>query len=240
MPVTAYNCLVKSINFITPTVFELRFITDQPLEFKAGQFISIVIPGAGPKGRDLRRAYSIASPPERSPIELCITYVEGGPGSTYLRNLKEGDIFKGFAPYGTFVYQPHPEKNLMFISTGTGLAPFRAMLLSHDFQKNPPRQVISVFGVRHESELLYQEDFSGKERVQWIPCISRPSAEWRGFRGRVTDYLKTLPVDFPWTQTDYYLCGNGAMIDEVKTLLINRDVEKAAIFQEAYFKPPKH
>ena len=125
-----YRCVVKSRRELTPTVFELTFETELPMEFKGGQFVSVVVPGAGPGGRDLRRAYSIASAPHVRPIELCVKLVEKGPGSNYLAGLKPGDSFRGFAPYGDFVFESTPGRHACFIATGTGIAPFRSMLLA--------------------------------------------------------------------------------------------------------------
>src|SRR6185437_7679718 len=134
MPAKEYHCEVTGFRELTPTVFEVRFQPQEPIEFKAGQFVSIVIPGAGPKGRDLRRAYSIASQPDARPIELCVKYVEAGPGTTYLAKLRPGDVFRAWAPYGDFVYRHHPDRHVCFISTGTGIAPFRAMVFSPEFK----------------------------------------------------------------------------------------------------------
>src|SRR3954452_25092690 len=117
MKAIEYLCTVKSFRMLTPTVFETTFETDKPLQFAAGQFASIVIPGAGPKGRDLRRAYSIASAPEGRPIELCVKIVEEGPGTQYLYRLREGDAFRAIAPYGDFVYEPHSGRHACFIAT---------------------------------------------------------------------------------------------------------------------------
>jgi len=55
----------------------------------------------------------------------------------------------------------------------------------------------------------------------------------------VTDYLRSLGSDYPWTETDYYLCGAGAMIDEVKAILTEKGVPKDAIHVEVYYKQPK-
>src|SRR5678815_3086778 len=106
MAAKEFRCEVKSFRMLTPTVYETTFVADQPLAFEAGQFVSVVIPGAGPKGRDLRRAYSVASSPETSPIELCIKLVHEGPGSQYIYALRPGDVFRAYAPYGDFVYEP--------------------------------------------------------------------------------------------------------------------------------------
>lgn len=234
MPAFEVRCTVKSFKMLTPSVYELGFETEPPFHFEAGQFISVVVPGAGPKGRDLRRAYSIASSPEMRPVELCIKLVEDGPGSNYLYKLRPDDCFKGFVPYGDFTYEAKSGRHALFISTGTGIAPFRAMVLSEAYKKNPPLSATCLLGVRTEDEILYERDFEDMP-VKWVKTVSQPQGEWKGFKGRVTDYIRTLGADFPWKETDYYLCGNGAMITEVKAILAEKGVEKDSIFQEKYY-----
>ena len=243
------ECAVVSHRQLTPTVFEIRFETNAPFTFVGGQFISIIIPGAGPGGRDLRRAYSIASGPATRPIELCVKLVENGPGTNYLNGLRDGSVFKGMVPYGDFVYQQREtegvadrmhDRHVCFISTGTGIAPFRSMLYSDEFRDNPPASALLLLGVRGEEELLYDEEMRGVSNLTWATCVSRPQdPNYAGFRGRVTDYLRQLPATTPFTTTDYYLCGGSAMIDEVKLILAERGVEKTAIHQEVYYKEPK-
>lgn len=228
---------VKSFRMLTPTVFETTFETDKPLEFSAGQFVSIIIPGAGPKGRDLRRAYSIASAPETRPIELCVKLVEEGPGTNYLYQLRPGDTFKMMAPYGDFVYEAKPNRNACFISTGTGIAPFRAMLTSKFYQDHPAAQALCLLGVRTEDELLYLDTFKEFPHIEFVAAVSQPQTTWTGFKGRVTDYLRSLETkNYPWLETEYYLCGNGAMIQEVKAFLQEKGVNKDSIHQEIYYK----
>jgi CDP-4-dehydro-6-deoxyglucose reductase, E3 len=240
MAASEFLCTVKSFRMLTPTVFEVTFETQQPLSFAAGQFISVVVPGAGPKGRDLRRAYSIASAPDVYPIELCVKLVEGGPGTNYLYQLRPGDTFRGYAPYGDFVYHAREGRHACFISTGTGIAPFRAMVQSKEFQASPPASTTCLLGVRDEAELLYMEDFEKLSFVKWVPAVSRPTTgEWKGFRGRVTDYLRSLGDSYPWQQTEFYLCGGSPMIDETKLILAEKGVAKESIHQEVYYKPPK-
>jgi CDP-4-dehydro-6-deoxyglucose reductase, E3 len=234
MPATEIRCKVTSHRFITPTVYELIFESEPAFQFEAGQFISCVIPGAGPKGRDLRRAYSIASSPEKKAVELCIKLVDGGPGSTFLNKLRDGDQFRGYAPYGDFTYELKPERHAFFISTGTGIAPFRAMVMSDYFKANLPKSARCIIGVRTEDELMYKPDFDAA-KIEWIPAVSQPVGEWKGFKGRVTDYIRALGEDYPWLETEFYLCGNGAMITEVKELLAAKGVQKDSIHQEKYY-----
>lgn len=248
--VTQYLCTVSSHRMITPTVYELAFeatpipstdplkpVPAEPFHFRAGQYISVIVPGAGPNGRDLRRAYSIASHPEARPVELCVKIVDSGPGSNYLNKLRKGDTFRGYAPYGDFTYCTPPSKHVCFLATGTGIAPFRAMMLSEEYLSNPPKSATCLLGVRDENELLYESDIS--KHGKWIACVSQSKGNWSGFKGRLTDYLRGLGDDFPWKETDYYLCGAGQMIDEVRAILTERGVEKEAIHREIYFKQPK-
>jgi CDP-4-dehydro-6-deoxyglucose reductase, E3 len=235
MGASEFSCTVRALRMLTPTVFELTFNTAQPLEFKAGQFISVVVPGAGPKGRDLRRAYSIASAPETLPIELCVKLVEEGPGTNYLYKLKPGETFRGYAPYGDFVYEPKPGRHVCFVATGTGIAPFRAMIFSSHYKAQPPASVSCLLGVRKQEELLYVEDFASYPGMKWVTAVTQPDPGWSGYRGRVTDYLRGLGDDYPWRETDFYLCGNGEMIKEVKEVLGQKGVEKDSIHQEKYY-----
>jgi NAD(P)H-flavin reductase len=203
--------------------------------------LSIVIPGAGPNGRDLRRSYSIASPPGQNPVELCVRWVEEGPGSSFLFKLREGDVFRGFGPYGHFIFKTKADRHTCFIATGTGIAPFRAMFMSPGFEERRPLSLTCLLGIRSEAEMLYEEDFKTLDFVKLVVCTSRPErADFAGYRGRVTDYLKTEKHDFPWDKTDFYLCGNGSMIDEVKQFLrMDKELPRECIHQEIYFRPPQ-
>jgi NAD(P)H-flavin reductase len=112
------------------------------------------------------------------------------------------------------------------------------MIFSKNFGDHRPPNTVCLFGVREVEEILYHEELSQVERLVWVPCVSRPEKTWNGFKGRVTDYLRGAD-SIRWTQTHFYLCGGGAMIDEVKAILNERGVQKSQIHQEIYYKTPK-
>jgi NAD(P)H-flavin reductase len=235
MAAKTVDCKVKSLKMLTPTVFELLFDPSPEFEFEAGQFVSVIVPGAGPGGRDLRRAYSIASGPQVRPVELCVKLVEGGPGTNYLHSLREGTSFRGMAPYGDFVYEPKEGRHALFIATGTGIAPFRSFVHSKEYREAPPLSTTCLLGVRHEEELLYMDEMSRVAGLKWVPVVSQPKGAWRGFKGRVTDYLREHAGEIDWGRTEFYLCGNGAMISEIKTILAEKGVAKESLHQEKYY-----
>ncbi len=225
---------------LTADVFEMKLESSLPFTFLPGQFISVVVPGAGPGGRDLRRAYSIASSPELMPsdnvFELCVKLVEGGPGTNYLNNMKVGESLKGSVPFGDFVYKTLSSKHVIFIATGTGIAPFRSMVLSKVFNENKPLSAKILFGARDANDLFYADEMVPLLGNGFVETLSRPTGNWSGFKGRVTDWLRQNSNAIDWKNTDFYLCGNGAMIDEVKQILTTNEVDKSAIHQEVYYK----
>lgn len=226
---------------LTADVFEMHMESSAPFLFAPGQFVSILIPGAGPGGRDLRRAYSISSAPELMPskniFELCVKLVENGPGTNFLNNMKIGDTFKGHVPFGDFVYKTKSDKHVVMIATGTGIAPFRSMLLSKVYAENKPRTTTLLFGARDAGDLLYTDELSPILSSDFVQTLSRPTTDWPGFKGRVTDWLRENATTLDWKHTEFYMCGNGAMIDEVKQILVSKEVDKSCIHQEVYYKP---
>ncbi|MBY0470561.1 hypothetical protein K2X30_05280 [bacterium] len=257
-----YSCKIIEKIWLTPSVMKVRFKPSKPFDFEPGQFLSIyvpvdkplVVPGSpkqaakspkkGKKTADkyVRRAYSFACSPEtakKEGYELCVKYLPDGTGTNYLKSLRVGDSFVATAPYGDFVFHPlSPDRQVLFISTGTGIAPFRSIMTSRMFQENPPANALSLFGARTARELLYPNLFESAG-VQPVFAVSRPDKNWTGFNGRVTDYLKTLPRDWPWHQTDFYICGNGEMITEVHKILTGgHGIAESSIHKEAFFTNP--
>ena len=237
-------CKVIETRHLTPSVVSIRFIPDRLFRFEAGQFISVHIGGGQ------FRLYSLANPfdhAKRDGYELCIKVV--GEGSRFMESLKVGDSFEAKAPYGDFIYHSDPKATAMLmIASSTGLAPLRAIVLDPKFELQRPPLVHCVLGARDESEVFYREDFAAKG-VGMTVCVSRPTlrlelaerqlqlVEGHLFHGRITDYLRSLPANWAWHSTQYFICGNGLMIDDVTALLRHgHGIADSSIHREAYFK----
>ncbi len=220
--------------YITPTVFEMDLKPEGNLSFLAGQFVQFVLPDPRNPEKKLKRSYSICSAPETNFLRFCIKLVEDGLGTPQLTKFEVGQEINLIGPFGKFIYV-ESERAPFFISTGTGIAPFYSMLDSMKARQALPKKAISLLGVRTEDEILYDDYMSSYPNLDWIKAVSRPKGQWDGFHGRVTDYLRSLN-NFAYNDYDYYLCGNGAMIKEVKEFLAEQGVEKKQIYQEIYFK----
>lgn len=207
----------------------------QQLDFIPGQFVSVLEPV---NGKEITRAYSIASPPGRNRFDLCLNRVPDGLVSTYLFSLKPGDQVEMNEPLGYFTLR-HPGRRAVFIATGTGIAPFRSMLLDH-LPKTQP-QITLLFGVRYEYGLLYREELEklagAYPTFRFVPTVTRPSGTWTGRTGRVQSHLdEALALHTPDEifNVDVYICGLKEMVDDVRKELKQRGFDRKQIIYEKY------
>ncbi len=215
--------------------FEFEVPGVEHLQFTPGQFVS-VIEHKGDK--DITRAYSIASPRSGNRFELCLNRVPDGLVSSWLFGLKPGDEVDMHEPLGYFTLR-HPGRRAVFVATGTGVAPFRSMLLDH-LPRTQPR-ITLLFGVRHEQGLLYRDEFEQlaerHESFHFLPTVTRPSASWRGRTGRVQQHLdEALALRTPneMSNVDVYICGLREMVDGVRMELKERGFDRKQIIYEKY------
>lgn len=207
------------------------FELDGPLPFRAGQFVNLAVPGAAPRGE---RSYSIWSDPaDPERLELCIKLLAGGAASEHLRSARPGLTTTVRGPFGVFLLREEPRPT-WFVATGTGLAPFRSMLLDA-VRRHDPRPFRLAFGVRDQQDLFALADLAGFARA--LPdfactlCLSRPEPGWSGYTGRVTRLLETAELP---DEAECYLCGNGAMITDARALLERRGVPRSRIRFEKF------
>lgn len=229
-------CRVEEFEWLSSSTIRIAFSASIPFSFRAGQFISVVVPGV--KGAAVKRCYSLASSPEDSRFELCVKVVPGGRGSSYLASLKVSDTFKAYAPYGHFTIKSEPKKNIVFISTATGIGPFRSMVLSQEFANLKPSKVTFITGCCTEEEILFPD--IEKLDIEVVRAVSQPGSSFQGFKGRVTDYLRLRPATWHWHQTDFYICGNPEMVFDVEEILRSgRGVNPKNIFRELFNAPKR-
>ena len=214
-----------------------HFVFEAPdiprIEFVPGQFFSFTEELGGKK---ITRAYSVASPPDGNRIELCLNRVEEGLFSPHLFALQPGDIVQMKGPYGAFVWRK-PMSDSLLVATGTGIAPFRSMLLDC-FGKGlgPSQSVTLLFGVRYEENLFYRADFEQLARhypnFRFRPTLSRPGAGWQGLTGRVQQHL--MDDIGGRRDIDVYICGLRAMVDDVRGRLKDLGFDRKRIIYEKY------
>ena len=173
--------------WIQSTLLKIKKETDQTwrffiksnedFDFVAGQFVRIKI-------NDIVRSYSIASFNSSNNIfELLIVRLDGGKMTNLLFNkIKEGDKLEIKGPLGRFTLPENIDGDMLFICTGTGLAPFRSILQSIQLTGINHYKIYLIFGTRTSNDLLcFDEmiDFQRKiDGFKFIPVLSRE--KWSG------------------------------------------------------------
>jgi ferredoxin-NADP reductase len=205
-------------------------------EFNAGQFVSMQTEH---EGREITRAYSIASAPARNRLfDVCLNRVQDGFFSNYLCDLQEGATVKFHGPHGYFVLK-NPIRDSIFIGTGTGIAPLRGML-QHLFAtpaRNEGHEFWLIFGVRKQSDLYYNDEFTQLEReypnFHYIPTLSRPDQDWTGARGYVQDHVREIAKQR--RDMDAYICGLKNMVMANRDLLVKEiGWDRKSVLYERY------
>lgn len=215
--------------------FDFEVLDTEVFRFTPGQFVSIV---KEIEGKEITRAYSIASPQDGNRFSLCLNRVDDGMVSPYLFSLQPGNTIDIQDPLGYFTLR-HPGHRIVFVATGTGIAPFRSMLLHHLPHTQP--EVTLLFGARYPEGLLYRDELEALTReypkFRFLPTVTRPDATWHGRTGRVGAHLdEALALRTPdeLSTLDVYICGLREMVDDIRKDLKARGFDRKQIIYEKY------
>ncbi len=238
---------VTQVADYTPQIRELfiECLSPNEFEFRAGQFVMLHVPpdlSKGPvdeKGKPLKpalRAYSIASTDQKKDgFRLIFKFVEGGVASKFVWELKVGAILDFTGPFGRVFFQEPPTEQVVFLNTGSGVSQHFSFIESN-LKRHPHVRYRMLFGVRHESDIYYQNELnrlkSSLTDFEYDFCLSRAKEDWKGVRGYVQNHIDRY--DHLKIPTTFYLCGNGAMIKDVKAKLEADGFDMKRVFAEAF------
>ena len=230
---------VLDVHHWNTSLFSFRTTRDPSLRFRNGHFVML---GLEVEGRPLMRAYSVASANHEENLEFLSIKVPDGPLTSRLQHLKPGDkVLVSRKPTGTLVVDDlRPGRRLYLFGTGTGLAPFMAIVKDPETYERFEK-VVLVHGVREVSELAYSEylqnelpgnEFFGElvqERLVYYPTVTREPFR---HRGRVTDLVESgrltddigLPALSPESDRAM-ICGSPSMLADMCRILDARGFE---------------
>ena len=209
---------IRQIRYLTEHTFVLRFDRNN-IQFRAGQYITV-----GLKDSLQHREYSVYSAENDNFVEILVREVLDGDVSLQLKHCKLGQLMEINGPFGFLKLNSEDmySKKLIFIASGTGIAPFHSFVRSY-----PGIDYKILHGVRYVNEAYDKSDYDPQ---RYILCTSR---EKNGnFYGRVTTYLQDYRLK---PDMLFYLCGNSNMIYEVYDILRKKGVSTENIRSEVYF-----
>lgn len=208
----------------TQTVWELQIQSDQELNFRPGQHIDLQV-----TPRD-KRSYSVLSTTE-GVITLVIDTKPGGPGSKYATELVVGDTVAFSNPKGTFLLN-NKDRPVCFISTGTGMVPLLSMLNNYLAPTQCAVDPKFIFGTGNNADNYMPDYLAGMESsVDITYCLSQEKkAHGNVFSGRITQFFESSDGDnIDYSNTDFYICGNPNMVQDVQRLLRTRGANRTFV-----------
>ncbi len=246
-----YNATLVYRENLNEDLAYFRVKLDGPaIPFLSGQYMTT---GVITDEKMLQRPYSIASAPESADTtgyEFFVRHVPVVRFTTALWRLKVGHRMRMIGPKGRFTMESDDTLTHLYVSTGTGIAPFLSKLRQVELQGGPTRDTVLINGCSFADELGYREELEAwaadpARRLTYVPTISRPNdprnAGWTGRVGRaeqvIVDTCKDLGLQPD--KTVVYICGNPEMILNVESVLVERGFPEFHVKKELYWPKGK-
>jgi propane monooxygenase reductase component len=223
LPVKSYHARISAIAELTHDIRRLELELDQPMKFRAGQYVDITIPEQG-----ITRSFSMANPPsEQQRLAFIIKVYPNGAFSSLLRDqLQVGDPLEVKGPYGTCFRRDDRSGPMLLIGGGSGMAPLWSVLHDHLAHGDARRPVLFFYGARTPRDLFYRDEIAAiigqSPNVCFVPALSHleESDSWDGERGFIHEAIgRHLQAGGLTGDTEAYVCGPPPMIDAVLPVL---------------------
>lgn len=212
----------------------LRLAPGGAFGFRPGQFTYVYL---GRPDGETRRAYSIASPPAEVPfLDLCVKRVNPLGVSGWLYERRVGDRLEITRALGSFTFKSPEGRAVVFLATGTGVAPFRSILRDR-LAGGDLRPFTLILGAGHPEGLPFHaewQDLAARHaNVRYEPTVTRAATfEWSGARGWVQEHY--LRLFHGRTDVDVYICGVERMVEDAHRQLRGEGIPADQIHLERY------
>ena len=209
----------------TPSIKTLVVAPEEPIEFRAGQFVQLGIPGMG------EAPFTPSSSPLR-PERIDITILGTGKLTDKLHECTKGDTLCVRGPFGKgYPIEKLDDKDVLVVGGGVGLAPLRALILALLDDTSRIKRMSIKYGARNMEELLYRgqhDQWTKDPKVDMTVAIDRPQEGWDGRTGVVTTLLKDMDVDKPNTLA--FVCGPEIMLKFTTFALLEEGLKPEQIY----------
>ncbi|GGY62967.1 hypothetical protein GCM10011613_03180 [Cellvibrio zantedeschiae] len=223
---------IDSIEFVAQDIARivLRLPPNNSFSCLAGQYINII----GPTGA--HRSYSIANNfNSEGKIELQVRKIANGIMSQYWFNAAQvSDLLRFNGPHGTFFFRSKKERRIIFLATGTGIAPVKSMV--EQFEQNPmlvKDKIIEIYWGNRTPEEFYWEPNFRKIEIAFNLILSRKNSDWKGMHGYVQD--AALQINSNLEDAVVYASGSPIMVDSAKLLLTLNGLKEDCFFSDAFY-----
>ena len=219
-PVLKMPARVLALQRAAPDVMILRLQlpANQNLQYRAGQFIEIILRDGARRSYSMANAaHQLGSPPA---LELHLRHLPGGRFTDHVFGaMKEKEILRIEGPFGSFFLREEATQPIVLLAAGTGFAPVKA-LIEHMTLKAIDRPTVLYWGGRRPQDLYLngwcEEAAAQMPHLRYVPVVSDalPEDAWTGRTGFVhRAVMQDLP-DLSGHQV--YACGAPVMVDAAR------------------------
>lgn len=224
-----FPCRINSIDLLSENIIKVKLRLPPALNmlFLPGQFIDVIGPNS------IKRSYSIASIPASKEISLLIKRIEYGEFSDYWFNeAKPNDFLRIEGPKGTFFLRDK-QKKLVFLATGTGIAPIQSILeaLDSDPNFNQSESISLFWGNRIQKDFIWKPNFK-KLDVDVSLIVSRDNSNWHGEVGYVHDFALSKINNIH--ESRIYACGSSQMINSAKVKFLEAGLNERHFYSDPF------
>lgn len=223
----------------THNLFSFKTTRNEAFKFIPGQFARLGVKRDNESDDIIWRPYSIVSADYDEELEFYSIVVIDGEFTQRLKKFKVGDeIYIDKTNYGLLTTDRFENgKDLWFLSTGTGLAPFISIM--YDFSVwDQYDKVILVHCAREVSELAYQDTINSffnheyysdlvKDKLFYVRILTRDN-NGADLYGRITTLLengeleKFVGTPITIEKSRLMICGNPQMVDDTRKILTSK------------------
>ncbi len=237
-------CRVEHLDRVTDDVMILRIKlpSSERLLYRAGQYMEIILKDGK------RRSFSMANAPhDDALIELHIRHLPGGAFTDRLFGVREPvlkarEILRFEGPHGSFFLRDESTKPIIFLASGTGFAPIKA-IIEHMIYSGNKRRAVLYWGGRRPRDLYLDhlaKSWASKrpDVFAYVPVISEAQTEddWTGRTG----FVHTAVMhDFPdLSGYQVYACGAPIVVSSARSDFVSRcGLSEDDFFADSFTSP---
>lgn len=217
-------------------LLRLQLPASDVFKYHAGQYVEFLLRDGD------RRAYSMGNAPhtqaEHPGVELHIRHMPGGKFTEHVFGpMKEKDILRVEGPFGSFYLREDSPKPMVFLASGTGFAPIKAMIEHLQF-KGITRAAVLYWGGRRPADLYMHDWVLGKlaemPHLRYVPVVSDalPEDAWAGRTGFVH---QAVLEDFPdLSAHQVYACGAPIVVDSAQAAYTSAGLPAEEFYADAF------
>ncbi|WP_122090947.1 ferredoxin--NADP reductase [Halalkalicoccus subterraneus] len=229
----SFEATITSIHQMTPQVKQFVVEADEPFEFEPGQHTTVQFEQDDPdedEDQEVVRPYTATNTPGSNKITLAIKRYDDGTASVYMHERKTGDTITLGDLGGNLTLQDM-DRDVVFVSTGTGITPMIAML--KQYLEVGGGEVHFFYGEKNQENIMYREtlDQLSTEYSQLSVVYSLSDEDWDGPTGHVQEHLNDR---LDGLDRDFYVCGVPQMVVDTKEHLDELGVPDERIFSEGW------